>query len=124
MTHPLSEDLRLMTPFVATDRNYLDAAADELDRLHAIVERLPKTADGAPIAPGILVYTLDDIDDPTLVTGVSNYNACDCDGDGEESYHGAQDDCQPDCDRNHDAKQCYSTREAALAAKEARNERV
>jgi hypothetical protein len=32
-------------------------AADELDRLQAIVDQLPKTADGVPIAPGTRVWS-------------------------------------------------------------------
>jgi len=32
------------------------SAADEIDRLQAIVDRLPKTADGIPVTPGMKVW--------------------------------------------------------------------
>ena len=38
--------------------------AMQRDRLRAIVDRLPKTADGVPIVPGMKVYPLFPIDDP------------------------------------------------------------
>ena len=37
-----------------TDRT--QAALDELERLQAIVDRLPTTADGVPIAKGVIIY--------------------------------------------------------------------
>lgn len=95
-----------------------DALKAKILQLQAIVDRLPKTADGVPVAPGMMVWTPDDLDDPSLVTGVTNFNAsgCDCDGDGEESYHNAGDDCHWKCDRSNPANECYSTRAAAQAA--------
>jgi hypothetical protein len=38
------------------DAEYLQAAIAELTRLREIVDRLPKTADGVPITPGMRVY--------------------------------------------------------------------
>jgi len=35
----------------------LDKAAKEIKRLQAIVDKLPKTADGVPITPGMNLYT-------------------------------------------------------------------
>jgi hypothetical protein len=46
-------------------------AADELERLQAIVDRLPKTADGVPITPGMVLYDSLDVrfNNPWTVTG-------------------------------------------------------
>ncbi len=87
-----------------------------------VVAKLPKTADGVAIVPGMTVwvpeYESDDGEDwKCLVTGVSNFNAAGCDGDGEESFYTAGDDCHPDCDRATRAKWAYSSYAAALAAR-------
>ena len=37
----------------------MDEAADRIAELEAIVEKLPKTADGVPVAPGMKVYDKD-----------------------------------------------------------------
>lgn len=119
--HPMSENLREAAAYfdginsVESGKRMREAAA-ELDRLAALEARLPRTADGVPIHPGLIVYTLDDLDNPTLVSAVTNFNACGCDGDGEESYAGVQDDCHKDCERHHPSSECYSTREAAESA--------
>jgi hypothetical protein len=92
--------------------------------MQKVIDKLPKTADGVPIMPGMTLWvpkyaTDEDFDDAEcLVTGVTNYNACGYGGDDEESFHTANDDCLPGCDKNTSAKLAYSTREAALAAKE------
>ena len=56
MTHPMSEKLRKWANEshpMWSGHPVVMAAADELDRLYAIVERLPKTADGVAVVPGM-----------------------------------------------------------------------
>jgi hypothetical protein len=91
------------------------------ERIERLEKALPKMADGVVIVPGMRVwvpkYGTEDFDDAEcLVTGVTNFNAAGCDGDGEESFHTAADDCHPDCDKSTSARLAYSTRAAALAA--------
>lgn len=90
----------------------------ELERLRAIVDKLPKTADGVPMHPGAIVWTNPGCpDDPqkTMVTSVINFVACGA-PDGEQSIRTPLDDCCPDCDEGFQASECYSTRAAAEAA--------
>lgn len=67
MTHPLADKLRAYdayeghngdAPFAMCfiDEQDRDAAVAEIERLHAIVERLPKTADGVPVVPEMALY--------------------------------------------------------------------
>ena len=50
-------------------RQQLAAVREENERLRGVVERLPKTADGVPIYPGMLVWI--ENTDPEVVTKVS-----------------------------------------------------
>lgn len=71
----------------------LEQRQDEIERLQAIVDRLPKTADGSPILPGQVVYHRDrrgKIRPETMVLASPFPHLLKC---------------------------CYSTREAAEAAK-------
>lgn len=45
-------------PILRDCSDALMQAADEIERLRAIVDRLPKTADGVPIYPGMTVWAL------------------------------------------------------------------
>jgi len=65
------------------------AVANEVHRLQAIVDKLPKTADGVPVVPGDIAYTTDGRS-MRINTSASG----------------------------HVISDCYSTREAAEAAKE------
>ena len=105
------------------------AAAYIITDLLAIVKRLPVTADGVPIAPGMMVWVPiyvdeangDTIEDSEcLVTGVTNYRACDAIGDDPEaqcSFKHAGLDCHQLCDGEVDSGRGYSTRAAAEAAR-------
>jgi hypothetical protein len=46
----------------------MEEATAEIERLQAIVGRLPKTADGVPIAPGDVVWLIGSHCDPFQVT--------------------------------------------------------
>lgn len=82
--------------------------------LRAIVDRLPKTADGFPVVPGMTVF----IPHPrpsNLITErevVAPYGSVAC-LTKEPAHSGC---CESTAHRQ--ARECYSTREAALAAKE------
>jgi hypothetical protein len=65
----------------------------ERDRLQAIVDRLPKTADGVPVVPGQFIYASD---------GKAVMMLRYAENDGRMAY----------------PEVCYSTREAAVAARE------
>lgn len=97
----------------------LAAVNAEIGRLKAIVGRLPKTKDGVPMAPGMRVWTGAEPDDEHLVTGVTNFNACECGGDGEESFFSGQHDCHELCDHAIESSAAYSTQAAAIAARAA-----
>lgn len=86
----------------------------ERDRLAAVVAKLPTTADGVPITPGMIVHVEGE---EHLVVGVTNFNACDGVTDGQASFASACCDCHPDCDKEIDAAKCYATRPAADAGK-------
>jgi len=100
----------------------------QIAALLMIVGRLPKTADGVPVVPGMRVWTAPECEDDGDamehdVTGLINFNACHwCDGDGQEAFISSWDDCHQDCDRARDTHKCYSTREAAEQAKEGQGE--
>jgi hypothetical protein len=52
----------------------------EVERLRAIVDKLPKTADGVPVVPGETYYavtTWPDCDDPPVIVGVKWVGHCD-----------------------------------------------
>ena len=54
--------LRLLRKYAkanATLAGRVQAALDETEQLQAIVDRLPKTADGVPVGPGDVIYSLD-----------------------------------------------------------------
>lgn len=76
----------------------LRALVGERDAAVAIVERLPKTADGVPVGPGDVVYTLYG----------AEWRVQDATTAAESWMDG--DPCGPIAD-------CYSTREAAAGAK-------
>ena len=91
----------------------------KLPKLESIVDKLPKTADGEPIVPGMFVYgpadhelhgtPRHDLDDGLRrIQAVCNIEACGVEG-GEKSAMNCNDDWE-------DASTLYSTREAAEAA--------
>lgn len=95
------------------------AVAEKMRELEAKVEKLPKTADGVPVVPGMKVYVPEDDgyldNDGYLVTGVMNFVACGA-KDGEQSYATPLHDCTEDCDDWNLTSKCYSTRYLAQLA--------
>ena len=82
----------------------LEKAADEIERLQAIVSHLPTTADGVPISPGATVWTT--FDDGPVHVGTF-HRGC------------ATGVWIMDTDRgNRTERECYSTAEAAQKARE------
>ena len=86
---------------------FSDTADDwfaKFEALEAIVEKLPKTADGVPVVPGMRIFTSDG--HPVLALNVSakGYASAFSDGSGEVSI-----------------RLCYSTRAAAEEALDATN---
>lgn len=66
MTHLMSEHLRRLRCddlLDKVDEEAIHTAADELDRLSAIVSRLPATADGVPVVPGMTLWQAFDYGD-------------------------------------------------------------
>lgn len=88
-----------------------DHQAAEIERLHAIVDRLPKTADGVPIAPGDELWCIDSEDG---WEGAITVRDVECVG-----KYGEETSCWliRSTGRNELwAEDCYSTREAAAEA--------
>lgn len=83
----------------------LEEAAVEIERLKAIVDKLPKTADGVPVYPYMPVYLLRDGE-------VHSITAMEVHRDTGEWF------TYFDCDFYCLDDECYSSREAAEAAKE------
>lgn len=84
---------------------------DEIERLRAIVDRLPKTADGVPVVPlrSTGVYR---------ITHGGLHIQESCDWSGEHPMFRAGDDGEPTSGRVMlPCGRCYSTREAAEAAR-------
>ena len=55
---------------------------DEVERLRAIVDKLPKTADGVTVTDGMLLWppldTLHEMDDTETPVSPARYELCDC----------------------------------------------
>jgi hypothetical protein len=90
--------------------------ADEVERLRAIVDRLPKTADGVPLFPGDTVYYEKNPSNDTIVAfTVAPYSEWNTDVWGVQNQSRAV----SKKGGGWPAAMCYSTRKAAEAAKEA-----
>lgn len=90
-------------------RDQISELLDEIERLQAIVDRLPKKADGVPIVPDRKVFPLHPIDDPEFSED-DDYATCVLmlrDNLTGETF--SKDEWIPG--------KCYSTREAAEATK-------
>ncbi len=103
------------------DKKALEA---ERDALKAVVAKLPLTADGVPIVPGMTVYppcghnapVVPSNYQPVVVDKVDCWEGqCKWEDWGENDYY----DTGP---RKYSPDQCYSTREAAIAAKSGTSE--
>ena len=86
---------------------YIDRLLAENTRLSEIVERLPKTADGVYAYPGMSLFCTDE--------SIVNVHACNCVPVGN-----AKSILKDICLRQAKWETCYSTREAAEAAREQR----
>lgn len=82
----------------------LDAAA-EIERLRGIVSKLPLTADGVPVVPGMVVYTAYAVEEGGVAFALY-------DTDGARIWGRGRDHFYPD--------ELFSTREAAVATESAR----
>ena len=90
----------------------LAKANAENDRLQAIVDKLPKTADGVPVAPGMTVYFCRD-GSPHIVGAFHEWSS-----DPDEYEVGDAVPCWNE-EKRYSARclgDCYSTRKAAEAA--------
>jgi len=98
---------------INTERAAREKADEENNRLRALVDRLPKTADGVPLVPGMTVF----IPHPhpsNLITEreiLAPYGTLAC-LTKEPAHSGC---CESTTHRQ--ARECYSTREAAEAAR-------
>jgi hypothetical protein len=97
----------------------LFAAADRLEELEGVVGKLPKTADGVPVVPGDQVWHPLHIGKrPCTVFGgedePTEYEVTIILSIGEDNFVNRSDTVS--------VTECYSTREAALAAQEAKHE--
>lgn len=84
----------------------------ELERLQAIVAKLPVTADGVPLHPGMTVYRYHKAYGGMIEPTVTIFGRWDC----ETKPHYVE--CRTDGNFITNACKCYSTRAAAEAAKE------
>lgn len=87
-------------------KHICNQAAAEIERLRAIVDKLPKTADGVPMTPGMNVYSLHWFQ-PWRITGFNTTS----DGEAGVIYFGVGFDA---------IGPWYSTLEAAQQAKAGR----
>jgi hypothetical protein len=94
----------------------LAAVTAERDRYKAIVDQLPKTADGVPITPGMLLWP--PCGHVPLMHMPVHTDPVECYGKGckGEPYYGDNDYYEPGEATIYKPEKCYSTREAALAA--------
>jgi len=58
------EEIRENMDYVGCDNATALEMCDEIDRLQAIVDRLPKTADGVPVTPGMIVWIWSKVETP------------------------------------------------------------
>ncbi len=79
--------------------------------LEAIVDKLPKTADGVPVVPGMDVWCKDAVSHPRSTVGCYQWHVKNVDFRGliSGTFHNVS-------EGPHDASACYSTRQAAEAA--------
>lgn len=92
----------------------IQAAADRLEELEAIVARVPKTADGVPVVPGDTVYAKRNPSDDTVVEfEVADYEKWAMDAWGSRNQARAYTEGGGGWIVS---RHCYSTREAAEAA--------
>lgn len=109
------EQGRMNLDLIARLRNSASAICDRLEYLEAIVNRLPMTADGVPITFGQKVYP--PCGGPAIDASFRGGKAVYC-------FHGSCRDegCQGDSSSgtHHEVEKCYSTREAAEAARKYR----
>lgn len=85
----------------------IDEKDSEIEHLQAIVDKLPKTADGVPIVPGMTVSVLANYGDGLRIHKLVVYDLTSIGCSDGDRYH-------------WDCHQCYSTREAAEAALDAK----
>lgn len=97
-----------------SDGEYIQWLEAERERLEAIIDKLPKTADGVPVTPGLTVfYSYGDIVAfPMRVQEFSEW--CVMDGVATAFAEGRHEDVF----HLFYTTECYSTREAAEAAVE------
>jgi len=89
------------------EEGVFELAAKEIERLRAIVDRLPKTEDGVIVVPGMNLWCNSDRGEyQWLVTAVDTRGYC------SGTFHGCS-------EGPHSTDHCYSTREAAQRALEA-----
>jgi hypothetical protein len=90
----------------------VDDALAEVERLRGVVDRLPKTKDGVPVTPGMLVYSVGRFGkNKTTTELLVESSRVNPDENGNLRLIGSPFMAKPHW--------CYSTREAAEAAKEA-----
>jgi len=102
-----ADNSNYMCPVTIAD---CEQAADVIDRLQAIVDKLPRTADGVAIVPGMVVYKW--FECPPGIQAIDVVDVCDteditCEINKGE-FKGWTDVVE--------SQDCYSTREAAEAA--------
>lgn len=123
MTHPMSRRLyATRADYYGKDESVIDEAVAELDRLHAIVERLPKTADGVPVVPGMKVYAIGRHGDIEffIVASSHQWDRMNQLMASDYTAFAVNESGEPIRSFSADVDCCYSTREAALAAKDHR----
>lgn len=108
MNKPMTEErINMMRHATKRDTgigNWVHECLDEIIRLQAVVDKLPKTADGVSVVPGMKVWVRWRTPEGTIVRQWETYTM---------SPFGAGDG-----DRLHwNYAQCYSTEAAARAAK-------
>jgi hypothetical protein len=120
-TESIVADLRDLAMFVGLNdkrgASLIRTAADRLEELERVVGKLPKTADGVPVVPGDLVWHPLHIGKrPCTVFGGENdpreYEVTIILGMGKDNFVNKSDTVS--------ATECYSTREAAITAQEAK----
>jgi hypothetical protein len=117
-THnPIIPGAMAAKPYMPTERlELLAAERARAEGLEKIVAKLPKTADGVPVTPGMKLYPLH-----SLADGLPPEEAADIDDHARVEIH-LWDTVSSELLRDGDeadVTKCYSTREAAEAARQA-----
>ena len=98
-----ADEIERLQASIGTEKRMRKDSDDQAEELRAIVDKLPKTADGVPVVLGMNVWW--PTDSPHIVREMGHPHGLVLDTDRSRTYYVP-------------ASDCFSTREAAEAAKD------